>query len=178
MRAIGNKMVTGLACLAALLTPVAGTPHVDCLCPNGHVKLFCLNITSCKSGCCCRGMCCPRTQGGKSCCCRKATRAAPPDKKANCCGIHQTRPGEGPPGGGANGAEPPCCTKTLTGSESLALAPKRAAAPDDSYPSGDLPAALAVAHAPEAGSVFHLFALAHSPGPPADLITLHRRLVI
>jgi hypothetical protein len=179
MRGIGNEMVSGLACLAALLTPLAGTPHVDCLCPNGHVKLFCFNITSPKSGCCCRGMCCPRTQSGKSCCSRpKAPRAAQPDKKATCCGIHQTRPGEQRPGGGANGAERRCCTKTLAAAESLLATPKRAAACDDQRASGDLPVAPPLVRAPAAGSVVVVFGLTHSPGPPADLVTLHRRLVI
>jgi hypothetical protein len=158
-----KKVVSGLACLAALLTPASGISHFVCRCPDGHVKPFCLNITSAKSGCCCRP---------------NATRAARPDKAANCCGAHQTRPGEERPGGGANFAEVPCCTKTLTASESLAVAPKRAAASDDVRPSGDSPAAPAFVGAPEAGSVLRVFGLAHSPGPPADLVTLHRRLVI
>jgi hypothetical protein len=180
MRRIGSKIVSGLACLAALLTPVGGVPHFVCRCPNGHVKSFCLNITTEKSGgCCCGGGCCSRAGGGKCCCCSrgKTARCARHDKGANCCGTHQAGPGEERPGG-PSFAEGPCCTKTLRVAESLAVVPKRGPAADDLSPSLDLLAAPVFVCTPEAGSVYRVPGLAHSPGPPADLVTLLRRLVI
>jgi hypothetical protein len=178
MRSIANKMVSGLACLAALLTPASGVPHFVCRCPDGHVKFFCLGITSAKAGCCCRGACCARPRGDERCCCRRnATRPARSAARAICCGTDRARPGDRRPSGGPSFAERPCCTRTLTAVESLAAVPKRGAL-DDVRSSWALPAVPASVSAPGPGCVFGVYSLAHSPGPPADLVTLLRRLVI
>jgi hypothetical protein len=179
MRAIGNKLVSGLACLAALLTPLSGAPHVVCRCPDGHLKPFCLSITARKStGCCCGGACCSSGKVGKCCCCRTCGPGGTrPGARASCCDQHQARPGEGLPKSGPRFAERPCCQKTLVAAESLARAPKKATAGDGLCRSADAPPPASVC-VPEAGSVFHAPGQVHSPGPPADLPTLLRRLVI
>ncbi|HEY7153128.1 MAG TPA: hypothetical protein VH575_04115 [Gemmataceae bacterium] len=69
-------------CLTAFTTLIAGTPHFHCICPDGHVKPFCLSFFS-RTPCCCAGSCCasapaagnhPRKQ--TSCCCHAAQRQA------------------------------------------------------------------------------------------------------
>jgi hypothetical protein len=180
MRPIANKMVSGLACLAALLTPASGISHFVCRCPNGHLKSFCLNITTENSGgCCCGGGCCSRAGGGKCCCCSrgKTARCARHDGGANCCRTPQARAGE-ERAGGPSFDEGPCCTKALRVAQSLVVFPKRGPAADDVRPSGDWVAGPVLVCTPEAGSGFGVPGLAHSPGPPADLVTLLRRLVI
>src|SRR5438093_8553718 len=57
--------LTGLVWLTAAAIALAGVPHFTCLCPDGRFKIFCLNISSNNSGCCCGGKCC---SAGKSCC--------------------------------------------------------------------------------------------------------------
>jgi hypothetical protein len=178
MRAIGNKIVSGLACLAALLTPASGVPHFVCRCPDGNVKPFCLSIPTPKSGgCCCGGACCSNRGAGKRCCCCSRTRGtdcARPGTRAACCGSHQRGLAEST----AGFTEGPCCAKTLVAAESLAIAPEKATAGDHLRLSADSSAPPACVCAPEAGPVVHVSDLAHSPGPPADLLTLLRRLVI
>jgi hypothetical protein len=182
MRALGNKLVSGLACLAAILTPLSGVPHIVCRCPDGHLKPFCLSITTKKSaGCCCGGACCSSGKVGKVCCCACRTRGTGSSRhgaRATCCDLHEPRPGEGVPTSGPRLTERPCCQKTLVAAESLAVARAKATAGDDLGPSADVPAQPAFVRAPEAGSLSRIPRLAHSPGPPADLITLLSRLVI
>ena len=182
MRAIGNKMVSGLACLAALLTPLSGIPHVVCRCPDGHVKPFCLNITTKKSaGCCCGGAGCSSGKVAKCSCCSCRTRgtgSGRQDARRTCCDPHPPRPGEGLPQSGSRLTERPCCEKTLVAAESPAIAPEKVTAGADLRPSADLPVASAFVCAPEAGSVLRAPGQAHSPGLPADLPTLLCRLVI
>jgi hypothetical protein len=64
------------------MTLIAGMPHFHCVCPDGHVKPFCLSFFS-QTPCCCAGSCCasapiegnhPRKQ--TSCCCHAARRQA------------------------------------------------------------------------------------------------------
>ena len=182
MRAIGKQVVSSLACLAALLTPLGGVPHFVCRCPNGQVKSFCLGIAAKKSrACCCGGACCSRKEGRKCCCCCCRTRdtgCAGRGPRATCCGGHQAPHGEGLLPGGAVCAERPCCLKTLVAAECLAVRPEKGTVSEDNWPPGDPAAPPAVACAPSAAPAFAASRLAHSPGPPADLITLLRRLVI
>jgi hypothetical protein len=180
MRPIADKMVSGLACLAAILTPASGVSHFVCRCPNGHGKSFCLNTTAENSGgCCCGGGCCSRAGGGKRCCCSrgKTARRARHDGGANRCRTPQARARE-ERAGGPSFAEGPCCTKALRVAKSLAVFPKRGPAAGDVLPSGDWVAGPVPVRTPGAGSGFDVPGLAHSPGPPVDLVTLLRRLVI
>lgn len=71
----------GVASLTAVMTFIAGMPRIDCICPNGDVKHFCLGSAA-GSACCCAGSCCGRfvdTSGApnvqtpkRSCCCHTA----------------------------------------------------------------------------------------------------------
>ncbi len=82
-----HAVYTGTIWLTAVMTLIAGAPHFDCRCANGHVKPYCLGLAA-KKGCCCAGSCCsspPRAEeenatspdpssapaGEKSCCCHE-----------------------------------------------------------------------------------------------------------
>jgi hypothetical protein len=180
MRPIGNQFLSGLTCLAALLTPLSGLPHVVCRCPDGQVKSFCLGITVKNSGgCCCGGACCSRKGGGK--CCGGRTRGATSaghGTRATCCGSQQAPSEQKSFPGAAGVVEAPCCVKTLVGAESLAVAPDKGNLGTDTRHSGHPAEVPAVACASAGVCVFGAPSLAHSPGPPADLVTLFCRLVI
>jgi hypothetical protein len=72
----------GFVWLTALLTLVAGSPHVRCVCPSGQVKPFCLGFLF-HGG----------TTGG---CCAADTPASP----AGCCDLPHPPPA---------GEDVPCC---------------------------------------------------------------------
>ena len=81
---LGAALTRLLATAAAFATVTAGLPHVQCVCPDGRVKLFCPGPIG--SGCCCRiappasgparaePNCC-RAVGGCPGCCARVTPA-------------------------------------------------------------------------------------------------------
>ena len=172
MKAIGNQILSGLTCLAALLTPLSGISHVICRCPNGQVKPFCMGTAVNRSGgCCCGGVCC-------SCCRTRGATCAGPGSRTTCCASLQA-PSEAKSLPGSTGvADAPCCLKTLVAAESPAVAPAKGHLGKQTRHAGDLVEAPAVARTLAGASVFRTPRPAHSPGPPADLVTLLRRLVI
>jgi hypothetical protein len=86
-------------CLTAFMTLVAGMPHFHCVCPNGHIKPFCLSFFS-QTACCCAGSCCAvpgaadeeRPAKQTSCCCCQASRrqAGEPDQQFHATGCTKT----------------------------------------------------------------------------------------
>jgi hypothetical protein len=68
--------------LAAVMTLAAGVPHFRCRCPDGNLKLFCLNASSEGSDCCCHGSCCTASTASESSKC--ATEAE--TNHSECCG--------------------------------------------------------------------------------------------
>jgi hypothetical protein len=131
MKAMGmlsRAVRSSLVWAAALLTPIAGTPHVDCLCPNGHVKLFCLNLSLHPTACCCGGSC---SGGGGSCsgCGTQAPGHQTPGKTKACCRARS--PGT-PAGDRVAGKS---CKKTLAEADSQTV-PQVSAAVD--HPAGAL----------------------------------------
>jgi hypothetical protein len=150
----------GMACLAAFLTLLSGIPHLDCLCPNGHIKLFCLSSASGSSSCCCRGSCCQAGAGEK--------------KPAGCCCCHG-RHARGHTTPVSRVSTPPC-RKTLSPSETATL-PVRAATSSHDAPA---PAAAApvVALAPTAVPGCLLSWQGYHQPPPTDLVISLRRLTI
>jgi hypothetical protein len=165
MTILGRRILAGLTALAALLTPVRGLPHFVCRCPDGRLKPFCLSFFSTqRSACCCGRACCSGTPG-RCCCC-----ACP-----GCGGRHGVAGADESPSAGGCLLGTPGCVKTLTGPELLALASGRQTAGDDLPPPAGLsaPADLGadLSRAPGCD-------LAPARAPPADLVTLLRRLVI
>jgi hypothetical protein len=80
------------AWLLAALTPAAGLPHRQCVCPDGGVKWFCLRSSD-DLTCCCGSICCVAGRAG-------ADRPAP--VAPCCCCQHRDRT----PAGGMR--ETPC----------------------------------------------------------------------
>jgi hypothetical protein len=91
MGQIIHRAYMGMIWLTAVMTLIAGFPHFECHCANGHVKPYCLSILN-KTGCCCDGSCCsalpregnenvttqdsPSDQASeKSCCCQESQRS-------------------------------------------------------------------------------------------------------
>jgi hypothetical protein len=175
MSHIGSRIMVGLVCGAALMTPVSGMPHFCCRCPNGRVKSFCLGLSFKSTGCCCGGgSCCSGSPTAKSCCCRKhAACRAPKEDSRNPSVLPGTTfvrrshcsPAEA------------VCVKTLTAAALLApSADKRTAV--SPLQSADLPTLPARAYFLDVRAPDQRLRLAHSPAPPADRVTLLRRLVI
>jgi hypothetical protein len=178
MRAFGDKLTTGLVCLAALLMPLSGVPHLVCRCPDGQIKPFCLGTILAKNSgrCCCGGACSSGSGGGRCCCCRpRGTRCADGGPGATCCGGHQASPGPGPEGAGV--ATVPCCLKTLPAPAPPAVVPAKGVAGKDGRHGADVSLPPGSVHA-AVRATLHALGLVHSPGPPADLPTLLRRLLI
>jgi hypothetical protein len=152
----------GMACLAALLTLLSGTPHLDCLCPDGHLKLFCSSFGSGPSSCCCHGSCCQANAGEK--------------KRAGCCCCHGRHArGRTTPGSRISA---PACRKTLSRSETATLPAQTA---DESHFTAALAvpalfAALAVPPADAWGCRLSWQSY-HQP-PPTDLVIALRHLTI
>src|SRR5262249_51747992 len=72
---------------------LAGIPHLDCVCPNGHHKPFCLGAP--EGRCCCGGACCSASGGGEGCCCHASGQA--PQGQAehlSCCDQEQGQQSE------------------------------------------------------------------------------------
>lgn len=105
----------GVALLMAVVMPLSGVPHFDCVCPDGRVKPFCSGRASPDTGCCCGGSCCPSAQGGK-CCCR-AQEPSPSAPAGQSCCSHKHRLPSPHPSGGSGQVKGTCCHLTLVQAE-------------------------------------------------------------
>jgi hypothetical protein len=146
---------------AALMTPIAGTPRIDCLCADGHVRLFCLSVFSPPTACC---------TGHTN------TQDSPgsPTRGAGCCG-HGRHPGKAPadvPSAGTG------CKKTLAEAKVQSVPPAKVVVQD---PTDAQAPALAPVAAPAAlpGNRPCLLSWhSHGPPPPTDLVIVLQHFVI
>lgn len=172
MGMLSRLVRSGLVCAAALLTPLAGTPHVDCLCPDGHVKLFCLNFSLRPTACCCSGSCCSSGGGGCSCCNNPASVPTPHGKGKACCGHVRPR---GTPA--SNHIAGTTCKKTLADADTQTVPPVNAAGHHHASAVAPAPAAVPLlASAPAAGCP--LSWQSYRLPPPTDRVIAFRHLVI
>jgi hypothetical protein len=144
---------------------VAGIPHALCRCPDGNIKLFCFGSGASDSGCCCEGKhgqagksSSPPVESEPSCCCcphavKKQTPAGAPREQVQACGCSRFV------------AQTPVFTST-TDSTVAGKALLSVALP---------PATFTLPVTP--GSSRECWT-DHERGPPPDLITLLRRLLI
>jgi hypothetical protein len=168
----GKTLQSGFVWLTALLTLVAGSPHVQCRCPNGRIKPFCLGFLfqgGATGGCCaadapsswsscCAGPHAARTEKDIPSCCSCCSSAEERAESETC--VHAAG-----------------CTRTLTGPVEFVAA------------SGDAGGALALL------GVAFLSPAAFAPipsedqglpswqghslaPPPTDLVTVLQRLTI
>jgi hypothetical protein len=159
---------------AALLTPVAGIPHVDCVCPDGHVKLFCLSF-SFQSRACCRGSgCCSSGEGGCSCCGTKApVHETHGNGKACCAHARQQR---GTPAG--NHVAGTTCRKTLTEAETQTVPPVTGAAHNHATAVALAPASVPLPPAAPTAAGCPLSWQSYRLPPPTDRVIAFQHLVI
>ena len=158
--------------LMALLTLFAGSPRIQCRCPDGRVKLFCLSsfFPAGVSGCCCtstqpasRPPCCPAPDG-------------PPAAVEECpCCAHTRECQHGMASDHTSRIDPIGCTKTLTQTRDPAAIPP-GMEPDDN--------STAVLRMSDTSVIFQQRDALSSrrdllpDPPPTDLITVLQRLTI
>lgn len=150
-----------MACLAAFLTLLSGTPHLDCLCPDGHIKLFCLTFASGSSSCCCHGACCQASPGEQ--------------KPARCCCHGRHARGHNAPGSQVSS---PACRKTLSHSETAILPAGSAERPHDTITPAVLAPVAAVAVPPAGAACCRLSWQSYHQPPPTNLVITLRHLTI
>jgi hypothetical protein len=98
--------------LTAVMVPIAGFPHFDCRCPNGHVKYFCIGTIRNAAGCCCGSACCGAAGQSTCCCARRDQATGRPDKKKACCAGNRSHKISRSSGNRPT-LEQSCCTKTV-----------------------------------------------------------------
>ena len=106
MDPFGGALTRLLATVAAFMTVTTGVPRVQCVCPDGRVKLFCPGPSA--SGCCCAGPSSPDTPGAgpPSCGVTRGTRT--------CCTRAASSPPTRPTGDGLARAGKACgCERTV-----------------------------------------------------------------
>jgi hypothetical protein len=171
MGMLSRVVRSGLVWAAALLTPVAGIPHVDCLCPDGHVKFFCLNFSSKSGPCCCGGACC--SPDGGCCCAKRSSVHATQGKGKACC--HQDRTHDTASGDRLAGTT---CKKTLAEAATQTIPPATAAAHDHATVVA-LAAAPVPLLAPDADAGVSLLSWqSYGLPPPTDRVIAFQHLVI
>jgi hypothetical protein len=122
MLRLRQTLRAGSACLAALMTLVSGAPHLDCICPDGHIKSFCLSLVWGQSACC-GGECCPASAPGGCCCQAKGADSVSHHGVRACCRRGAQHPAD-------SAANPhgqlttTCCKKTLAGTDTTAVSPR------------------------------------------------------
>ena len=110
---IGTRSWAAQVWCAAVLTVIAGTPHLSCACPGGQVKPFCFGSASDTMKCCCGGGCCSQREG--------APPVSQAEKHVCCCCQAASHAGRT----GAAKVESAGCRKALSPSEFKALTPTR-----------------------------------------------------
>jgi hypothetical protein len=160
---MAKLLQVGVAGLTALMTFVAEMPRLDCICPNGNVKILCLKTLVGADGCCCDGTCCDKPS--------VSTRLAP--RKSCCHCEHQPAPGSDK----SPSAKPNPCRQTLTAAE-----PSVIASSPDAPRQADIAnmAFLPIPIPPAAGvDSFRLtFGSPPQPLPPTDLLATCKHLLI
>lgn len=84
---LGRAIRTGGILLTAIMTLVAGAPHLVCRCPNGRIKPSCLSVFTAKSTCCERSCCSPLPAEANA-----SPPAAAVKQTCCCCETNQEKP--------------------------------------------------------------------------------------
>ena len=162
--------------LTALLTLIAGSPRVQCRCPDGRLKPFCLAFLyrdAEGAGCCCGAKGQAASSGS---CCQAPGAPSTPEADCPCCAHCCRQPAGEEPGAGRLGA--PCCAKTLTPSSDLALTPSATGAEADATSTAALSSPEPCGSPlPEERGLLAWQAHLLAP-PPTDLLALLQRLTI
>jgi hypothetical protein len=174
MHYVRKTALTFLITLTAFSTLIAGTPHFVCRCPNGQVKLFCTSLSVKTTGCCCANACCGSAeQDGKS----------TAGDRPKCCGTAKCccAKAKGSETGGTGRSvslQRNCCTRTLATPDVQSRPDGKASVgmsvDDISLPTADWSVCYSPSFPKREGTIWS----ADRGPPPADLITVLRRLLI
>jgi hypothetical protein len=85
MEIVRKTIWNGHVWLTAVMTVVVQTPHIQCRCPDGHLKPFCLSSMFSGGACCCSGSCCDAS--GRS---RAEHQPAGSQRSCACCEQHES----------------------------------------------------------------------------------------
>lgn len=161
MNHFGDTATRLLAMVAALMTATSGVPRVECVCPDGRVRLFCAGPPI--SGCCCAGTSTldPAAAGHR----RSAARGA-----WSCCAPVVKRAPTCPAGDGQARAERACgCESRLVGAP-VSIVPEHAGAASQLGP-GALPLWEVIAVSP-GQAAWRVRVMLGTIGRPPDLVVL------
>jgi len=162
--------------LTAAMTLVAGFPHLECLCPDGHRKAFCLGQVSRSSGCCCGGSCCSSSSGG-GCCCARAKTEAGPQSKGRCCARHSSRKISATPGKHPQ-VQHPGCSRTVAPAKTWTASSPRTAAAKEGIAKAIFPPPPAPVAAPAVTASGRGPWQIHLLGPPTDRVILDQHFLL
>jgi hypothetical protein len=99
-------------------TLFASSPRIECTCPDGTKKPFCISTVFGGSDCCCQGTCCSETErpsapSAPGCCCCKRSRPAATGRKTPPVGRVQTTSGVRKASTGETSIQRRGCAKSL-----------------------------------------------------------------
>ncbi|HEV3259262.1 MAG TPA: hypothetical protein VG013_20510 [Gemmataceae bacterium] len=155
------------------MTLLTGTPHVDCFCPDGRVKPFCISLSWNSPACCCGGECC--TAAVSRCCCRNENPQTTDHGRVRPCCAH----GQGHPADAHNQAAPTPCKKKLAEADARAITPPAFARGQHQAVALLLPVpALELISTPPAAAECSLFWQSYRPPPPTDRVVAFHHFII
>jgi len=169
--AFGRKiLLAGLMWLTAAMTLVAGFPHFECRCPDGHFKPFCLGFCSATSGCC--GESCCRVHGSA------VARRQPVAEHKPCCCCHQENRDRARPAHGFSQVKQPGCVKKVAPFKTWTPSHDKAkVARDQTVQVLDLPCPSGMTDTAQTMGERTSWEI-RLLGPPTDLVTLLQHFLI
>ena len=178
MRFLGRRLWVAQVWLAAVMLPVASLPHFCCICPDGHVKPFCLGLASKESGCCCGGSCCGSAPRGGDCCNPSPTTKPRAEPRCCCCQSHPEQATQ-PTADAGHQLGGLACQKTLIRTDLVAVPDEQAHPRVSAGPITWLsvtPTALLLP--PPRWEPAHLCWQTYELPPPTDLVIALQRFII
>jgi hypothetical protein len=183
MRQFRGILLSSLVWLTAVMTLIAGSPHIVCRCPNGNIKLFCLGPSvrttrtdSKKAMCCCNGKCCGAAEA-KECRCG-GSGASDCRVAASCCASAHDRQPAGKDPKVEIGVRATCCAKTLVQPKLVSTSHQKTGIATDEALAQVLFLDAVQSSAPLGEKPSHAGLQAHQRPPPTDLIVVLLHLVI
>jgi hypothetical protein len=154
----------------AFITLTAGFPHLQCRCPDGHIKPVCFGPSAPGPGCCDR----PSHRPARRDLLAGPDPTRPDAAPRSCCHGHAPTPARSTPP--PSGLDHRGCTRVLTPAPDFAAAPALKA--DHPEPVAVLPPADGAAPAPPPAADARPAWCVHTVSPPTDLVILLQHFLI
>lgn len=155
MRRFRKTVLAGQVWLMAIMTLVAGLPRLQCVCPDGHIKPFCLRS------------CCARAEYAPS------AKIADKQQHDCCCGKGKNKSKPAGPESRLDGGR---CLKTIVSPADTTDGQTETPAATE-WASAALLSPLGIVPC-SPGTTCARAWLIHSPAPPTDLLTLLQHFLI